>query len=157
MGFTRIAIRNLGAGDKRRAIPDPGCAGLYVIVQPSGKKSFAVRYRFDCRPKKLALPGGLTLAAARKLAGDALLAVEQGHDPAIEKKASREKIKAAKADTVHALCENYLRRVAVTDNSAHGGRRRSRSGRGRWFTRLDVCWRRSACVVAQEAEASRLI
>jgi hypothetical protein len=40
-GFTDIAIRSLEAGDVRREIPDPGCAGLYVIVQPSDKKSFA--------------------------------------------------------------------------------------------------------------------
>jgi hypothetical protein len=42
-GFTDIAIRNLKAGDTRREIPDPGARGLYVIVQVSGKKSFAVR------------------------------------------------------------------------------------------------------------------
>jgi len=123
-GFTDIAIRNLQPADIRREIPDSGCGGLYVIVQPSGKKSFAVRYRFDGRPKKLTLPGGLTLAAARKLAGDALLAVEQGHDPAIAKKAARAKIKAAKADTVQALCENYLRREA---GKLRTGRERQRT------------------------------
>ena len=46
-GLTDIAIRNLKAGDARREIPDPGATGLYVIVQPSGKKSFAFRYRFN--------------------------------------------------------------------------------------------------------------
>jgi hypothetical protein len=54
-GFTDIAIRNLKAGDTRREIPDPGCSGLYVIVQPSGKKSFAVRYRANGTPRKLTL------------------------------------------------------------------------------------------------------
>jgi hypothetical protein len=44
-GLTDIAIRNLEAGDVRREIPDPGCAGLYAVVQPSGSKSWAVRYR----------------------------------------------------------------------------------------------------------------
>ena len=52
-------------------------------MQPHRRpKSFAVRYRFGGQPRKLTLPGGLTLAAARKLAADALLAVEQGRDPA---------------------------------------------------------------------------
>jgi hypothetical protein len=60
-GFTDIAIRNLKAGDVRREIPDPGCAGLYLVLQPSGSRSWAVRYRHAGTPRKLTLAGGLTL------------------------------------------------------------------------------------------------
>jgi Arm DNA-binding domain len=68
-GFTDIAIRNLKPGDVRREIPDPGATGLYLIVQPSGKKSFAVRYRFDGRPKKLTLSiSGLIMKKHMQLA-----------------------------------------------------------------------------------------
>ena len=56
--LTDIAIQNLKAGDMRREVPDPGCAGLYLVVQPSGRKSFAVRYRFAGQPRKLTLAGG---------------------------------------------------------------------------------------------------
>ncbi len=73
-GFTDIAIRNMKPGDVRREIPDPGCAGLYLVLQPSGVQSWAVRYRYEGKPRKLTLSGGITLAAARKLAGDALYA-----------------------------------------------------------------------------------
>jgi integrase len=111
-GFTDIAIRNLKAAETRREIPDPGCAGLYLILQPSGARSWAVRYRFNGTPRKLTLSGCLTLAAARKLAGDALFDLEKGRDPAIAKKETRARFKAAKADTVQALCENYLKREA---------------------------------------------
>jgi integrase len=111
-GFTDIAVRNLKAGDVRREIPDPRAQGLYVIVQPSGKKSFAVRYRFNGTPRKLTLAGGLTLAAARKLASDALFDLERGIDPASAKKETRAKIKATTANTVQALCENYINREA---------------------------------------------
>ena len=121
-GFTDIAIRNLEATDARREIPDPGCAGLYVVVQPSGKKSFAVRYRFG-KPRKLTLPGGLTLAAARKLASDALLAVEQGRDPAEAKKETQAKARATKANTVKTLCENYMKREGDKLRTAHARRR----------------------------------
>jgi hypothetical protein len=44
--LTDLTIQNLKPADTRREISDSGCAGLYLIVQPSGKKSFAVRYRF---------------------------------------------------------------------------------------------------------------
>lgn len=111
-GFTDLKIKNLKAGAVRREIPDPGASGLYLVVQPSGKKSFAVRYRYNGAPRKLTLPGGLTLKAARKLASDALYELEKGHDPAATKKETRAKLKAAKADTAQALCENYLSREA---------------------------------------------
>ena len=118
--LTDISVRNLKPGDVRREYSDPGCSGLYVIVQPSGKKSFAVRYRFDGTPRKLTLPGA-TLAAARKLATDALYDVERGIDPAGAKRETRAKIEAAKADTVRALCEGYLKREA---NKIRTGRER---------------------------------
>lgn len=121
--LTDIAIRNLKAGDVRREIPDPGAQGLYVIVQPSGKKSFAVRYRFNGAPRKLTLAGGLTLAAARKLASDALFDLEKGRDPATAKKEARAKARGAKANTVRALCENYLSREAGKLRSGHARRR----------------------------------
>ena len=108
--LTDIAIRNLKPSDTRREVPDPGCAGLYLVLQPSGARSWAVRYRHEGRPHKLTLAGGLTLAAARKCASDALLDLEKGVDPSKAKKETRAKVKAAKADTVQALCENYLKR-----------------------------------------------
>jgi integrase len=57
-----------------------------------------------------------------------LLAVEQGHDPAQTKKETRAKIKAAKADSVQALCENYLKR--------EGGKLRTGYERQRVLERL---------------------
>ena len=107
-GFTDIAIRNLKAGDVRREIPDPGCAGLYLVLQPSGARSFAVRYRFNGTPRKLTLSGGLTLASARKLASNALHNLEEGIDPATAKKATKEKAATAKAETVRWCLEKYL-------------------------------------------------
>lgn len=43
----------------------PAGNNLYVVVQPSGRKSFAVRYRHAGKTHKLTLPGGISLAAAR--------------------------------------------------------------------------------------------
>ena len=103
--LTDIAIRNLKATAARREIPDGGCAGLYVVVQPSGHRSYAVRYRADGRSRKLTLPGGLSLAAARKAAGDALLAVTQGKDPAAAKRQHRQD---ASKGTLAAVAARYL-------------------------------------------------
>ena len=61
--------RNGAGATVRTEIPDAACLGLYLIVQPTGARSWALRYRNRGRPAKLTLGtagvGGLTLAAAR--------------------------------------------------------------------------------------------
>ena len=82
-GFTDIATPQPAVPATGAArCPDPGCAGLYVVVQPSGKKSFAVRYRFDGRPHKLTLAGGLnTCRRTQAGASDALLDLGERRRP----------------------------------------------------------------------------
>jgi Arm DNA-binding domain len=87
--LTDIAIRALKPGPVRREIPDPGARGLYVVLQPSGMRGFAVRYRYAGKPRKLTLAAGISLAAARKAAADALYQVEQGHDPTVARRQAR--------------------------------------------------------------------
>src|ERR1700728_3302619 len=108
--LTDISIRNLKKGPTRREIPDPGARGLYVVVQPSGVKSFAVRYRFGGRPRKLTLKAGITLAAARKEAADALYEVEKGKDPAATKRQTKQEQRIATGNTFKAVAEEYLKR-----------------------------------------------
>jgi integrase len=69
---------------KRLEIPDGALVGLYLIVQPSGAKSWAVRYRADGKPRKLTLAPypRMGLADARKAASEALRIVSEGGDPA---------------------------------------------------------------------------
>ena len=76
------------------------------MVQPSGRQGFAVRYRFNGKPHKLTLTGGLSLAAARKAAATAMWELEQGRDPAATRKAA----KAKATDTLQAICEEYVKR-----------------------------------------------
>ena len=125
--FTDISIRNMKPGPTRRELPDPGARGLYLVVQPSGAKSFAVRYRFKGKPRKLTL-GELPLAAARKAAADALFEVNQGHDPGQTKQTAKAKAEDAAADTVQAICREFLKR--------EGARLRSARDRERIFERL---------------------
>ena len=108
--LTDIAIRNLKAAPARYELPDPGARGLYVIVHPSGRTSFAVRYRFAGQPKKLTLQAGVSLSAARKLCADALHEVAQGHDPSEAKKTAKAKTEAAAVNTVQYVCEQFLQR-----------------------------------------------
>jgi integrase len=109
--LTDIAIRNLKPQADRYEIRD-AASPVRVVVQPSGHKSFIVRYRspLDGKPAKLTLQPGIGLAAARKEAADALYEVEKGRDPNKVKKAAKTKAAAAAADTVRAVSESYLSR-----------------------------------------------
>jgi integrase len=107
--LTDIAIARLKPRPVRYEVPDGGARGLRVIVQPSGRKSYAVRYRNVAgRARKLTLPPGITLAAARKLAADALLDSAQGKDPATAKQAARQTTRAQVDDTVERLAARFI-------------------------------------------------
>jgi integrase len=87
--LTTAAIEKLKPDEKekkRREIPDGLVPGLYFIVQPTGAKSWAVRYRYGnpAKPVKLTLGPypAFDLAAARRDARLALQTVHRGQDPA---------------------------------------------------------------------------
>ncbi len=106
--LTPLFIKSLKGGPKRREIPDG--KGLYVVVQPSGRVSYAVRFRVNGKARKLTLPKGISLKAARAEAAAALLKVEQGHDPAVTKRKAKEVERIAAANTFKAIAESYLER-----------------------------------------------
>ena len=108
--LTDIAVRNLRPKSNRYELPDPGARGLYVVVQPSGKTSFAVRYRYAGVPKKLTLQAGVSLAVARKMAADAMHELAQGRDPSEAAKAKKAKAATAAVNTVEAICTEYMAR-----------------------------------------------
>lgn len=115
--LTAASAMQVKPGVMRREIADGGCPGLYLVVQPSGLKSWALRFRSPIdrdktgvrKARKLTLGAFaerdsvgddsprvgslLTLADARALAIDALRRVQKGVDPArdhiLEKRAQR--------------------------------------------------------------------
>jgi integrase len=101
---------------KRIEIPDAGKPGLYLVVQPSKKKSWAVRYRFKGQAKKLTLDGFPSLATARKLAQEALDAVAEGNDPAAEKRAK--KYADTSSDLFSAVAADFVERHAKRNTRA---------------------------------------
>jgi hypothetical protein len=134
--LTPISVRNAKARQARVEIPDAGCRGLYLIIQPSGGKSWAARYRIGGVPCKLTLGsvllgdgkgsepetvlgGPLSLSAARKLASEALHAAQLGRHLGHAKKARKLAAAEAQADTFAAIAASYMRR----EGSRRGFRR----------------------------------
>jgi integrase len=112
--LTVRAIEAAKPGLARREIPDGLLAGLYLIVQPSGAKSWALRYRFRGRPRKFTIGSwpAIDLASARDLGRKALISAKQGNDPGDERKASHHAAVMARRDTVAAVAAEFLERYA---------------------------------------------
>jgi integrase len=111
MRLTAKYVENVRPDPVRREVPD-STPGLYLQLQPSGHRSWAVRYRYNGRPSKLTIGAwpAVSLHDARVAAIRAREAVAKGLDPAAAKQDDKIKADAAKADTVTAICEKYLGR-----------------------------------------------
>ena len=128
--LTDLKIKNEKASAARREIPDGKISGLFLIVQPTGAKSWAVRYRIDGQPKKFTIGAypAIDLAAARRKAQEALGDVAGGTDPSAAKVAAREARKAAEstadrvAEVVDTFVARYLNRNAGESWSREGER-----------------------------------
>ena len=97
--------------DRRLEIPDGLLPGLYLVVQPTGAKSWAVRFRANGRTAKVTLGRwpAIQLAKARELARGQFEAVAKGRDPAAEKRATKGTGQAiALPTTVGGLCDRYV-------------------------------------------------
>jgi len=118
-------IETVQPSSSRQEIPDGLLVGLYLIVQPSGAKSFAVRYRYAGQPRKLTLGAfpAITLEAARDIGGKALRAAAEGRDPATEKQSAKGDAKRQAAEEIRGkrdLFENvardFIERHAMKNN-----------------------------------------
>jgi integrase len=99
---------------KRLEVPDGLLPGLYLVIQPSGARSWAVRYRYAGVPRKLTLGPHpvLDLATARERGREALQSVAAGRDPAEEKRraAKRAREKGVGSDLVTAQLDLFIDR-----------------------------------------------
>lgn len=118
-GLTVNAVTNLRAKDTRYEVPDPACPGLYLAVHPSGAKSWAYRYRFAGKSRKLTIGAALSdkgievikIGDARDIADAARVSVARQIDP-IELKRVKQRRAAEEAEaserTLRAVAGRYL-------------------------------------------------
>lgn len=111
--LTQATIDATKPRDKRREIPDGRTPGLYLIVQPSGARSWAYRYRVDGRPRKVTFGEypALGLASARARAAKAKARLADGIDPGVEKRAAKVAAETP-LDLVSSVAEAFIERHA---------------------------------------------
>src|SRR5262249_26446273 len=104
--LTARTIETIKPGASRQEIPDPLLPGHYLVLQPSGARSFAVRYRLGGRSRKYTVGPypAIDLKTARVLASQALRGVGEGRDRGREKIAAR----SEQADTFEAVAKQFV-------------------------------------------------
>ncbi|MDF0488826.1 tyrosine-type recombinase/integrase [Sphingomonas sp. H39-1-10] len=110
--LTVTGVEKVSKAAARQEIPDALVPGLYLVVQPSGKKSWAVRYRLAGKPQKFTVGSypALDLPAAREEARSVLRAAAEGRDPCNEKRIS----KAAEKAPPEAIDRFMVEKVVAT-------------------------------------------
>lgn len=111
--LTQIAIDNLKPGLARREVPDGKESGLYLVIHPTGRMAWALRYRFSGMPRKYTIGPypAVGLAKARTEAARAKGALADGNDPAAVKratKAAKKTEKRAADHTVGKVIEDFI-------------------------------------------------
>ena len=112
MKLTAVTVEKLQPTDRRQEIPDSLCTGLYLVVQPTGKKGWQVRYRHGGTHRRMTLGPypALSLAEARQRARQTLAGVSEGKDPAAELRAAKAPREPDARDMVSALVGQYEKR-----------------------------------------------
>lgn len=103
--LTKFQVDHVKPRGDRFELSD-GRSALRLVVQPSGQKSWAIRYRVGNRTRKHTLGKcpPLSLKDARELARKSLGEVARGGDPAAAKRAERER----RNFTVRAAVDDYI-------------------------------------------------
>jgi integrase len=117
--LTARSVENAKPDPARRLeLPDGALPGFYLVVQPSGAKSWAVRYRVDGKPKKFTLGPypRLSLGDAREQARTALRLASEGRDPAALRTAAEREVGAAKRLRFGVVVAEFIERYAKPRN-----------------------------------------
>ena len=103
--LTQAALDALTPALKRREIPDAKVSGLHHVIQPSGARSWALRYRFAGRNTKLTIGRypEIGIADARRKATVARAEISNGMDPARQKQEAKAEAKAKASEIAQAL------------------------------------------------------
>jgi integrase len=115
--LTQAALDALKPADRRREIPDAKASGLHFVLQPSGAASWAYRYRYASKTKKLTLGSYplLGLAAARNRTAKARASLADGVDPAGAKRAAKAAARGAVTadpDLFETIVDSFIERYA---------------------------------------------
>lgn len=125
--FVAVAKPKRKAGELvRTEYPDAGCPGLYLVVQPSGSRSFAFRFSHKGKSGKKTLgnaaAGAMTLAAARAAAAALRHRLETQPEAVMAVTAVTPKMGGGGGDKIEAAIATFLERHVYRKNRISSAR-----------------------------------
>jgi integrase len=108
MVLTLFAIQKAKPRDKLYKLADGN--GLFLLINPNGKKQWRFRYRFAGKENMLAFGTfpEISLASARKKRDEARSLVAEGIEPSLKRKADKIAAANASRNTLGAIASEYL-------------------------------------------------
>lgn len=121
------ALRAEGSSKKKA-----DAKGLYVEVFPNGSKLWRLKYRVAGKEKRLALGAypDVSLAEARRRRDAARAKLEQGIDPAVERKAEKAAARVSAENSFASVAAEYLSKMRKE------GRAEATLRKAEWFLEL---------------------
>ena len=112
--LSELTVKRLRPAQKPFLVWDTKQSGLALRVRPTGARSWYCVYSRHGRPRwyRIGDAGAIGLADARLLAGEAMLAVAKGGDPAADRKAERSH------GTFEELATQYVEQYAKKNNKS---------------------------------------
>lgn len=122
MPLTDRHIKTLKPRDKVFKITDE--KSLYLEVHPNGAKYWRMKYRYLHKEKRLSFGvyPDVSLSAARQRRDAARILIAEGLDPGAEKRAEREAIKRAQANSFQAVAYDWFSTHQSDKTEGHSSR-----------------------------------
>lgn len=114
MPLNEIKCKNAKPSDKIQKLSDE--KGMYLQVNPSGGKTWQLKYRFAGKEKKLAIGSypETSLKEARDKRDDARKMIQGGIDPSAAKKAAKESLKLNHENSFEAIALEWHKKQTPT-------------------------------------------
>ena len=130
MPLQDAGIRRLKAAE--RPFKKADSKGLYIEVFPIGSMLWRQKYRFAGKEKRLALGAypEISLAEARRRRDEARAKLDNGIDPALERKRNKAAAKISTENTFEAIADEYIAKMGKE------GRADATLVKARWFLDL---------------------
>ncbi len=111
MALTQMAIRNAKPREKQYKLFDGG--GMYLLVQPDGKRYWRMDYRYAGKRRTLALGvyPEVSLKRVREKRGEAKAQLEEGHDPVHLRKIDKLASVTTKGNTFRAVASEVIAKM----------------------------------------------
>lgn len=113
MALTALQVKAAKATDKPVKLSDGG--GMFLLVQPDGKKYWRLAYRFLGKQKTLALGvyPDVSLLDARKRRDDARKLLADGIDPGANRKATKAAKQGSAANSFEVIAGEWLAKFSA--------------------------------------------